>query len=142
MLKALGEARRVLRAGGVVAAAAISRFASVLDGLYAGYLSDPEFWPIVERDLADGRHRTPTGAPEAYFTTAYFHRPEELSTELEEAGFVVEGEFGIEGPGWLLADRWENAAARRNILRAARVLEAEPTVVGASSHLLAIGHVR
>jgi ubiquinone/menaquinone biosynthesis C-methylase UbiE len=46
-LQALREARRALRRGGVVAAAAISRFASVLDGLYAGYLSDPRFWPTV-----------------------------------------------------------------------------------------------
>src|SRR5262249_32908687 len=141
-LRALREARRVVRPGGVVAAAAISRFASVLDGLYVGSLSDPAFWRIVERDLADGQHRSPPDAGQAYFTTAFFHRPDELSAEVEEAGFAVEGLFGVEGPGWLLADRWEDAVARQNILRAARVLEQEPSVVGASSHLLAIGRAR
>jgi ubiquinone/menaquinone biosynthesis C-methylase UbiE len=140
-LKALREAHRVLRRGGVVAAAAISRFASVLDGLYAGYLSDPAFREIVERDLADGQHRSPVDAHEAYFTTAYFHRPEELAAEVEEAGFALDGLFGVEGPGWLLVDRWDDPTARENILRAARALETERTVVGTSSHLLAIGRV-
>jgi SAM-dependent methyltransferase len=137
-LAALSEARRVLRAGGLVAAAAISRFASLLDGLYAGYLSDPRFWPIVEQDLADGQHRSPPVEPPA-FTTAYFHRPEELGAEVRDAGFELEGLFGVEGPGWLLVDRWDDEQGRENILRVARALEAEPTAVGTSAHLLAIG---
>jgi ubiquinone/menaquinone biosynthesis C-methylase UbiE len=141
-LLALREARRVLGPDGVVAAAAISRFASLLDGLYAGYLSDPTFSPIVERDLADGQHRRPPDAHQAYFTTAYFHRPEELRAELEEAGLHVDGLFGVEGPGWLLIDRWDDERAREHILRVARTIEEEPTVIGTSSHLLAVGRKR
>jgi SAM-dependent methyltransferase len=138
-LAALREARRVLRADGSVAAAAISRFASLLDGLYGGYLSDPRFWPVVERDLADGQHRSPTDTGEMpIFTTAFFHRPEELAGEVEEAGFRLERVFGIEGPGWLLIDRWEDEQARENILRVARAVEQEHSVIGTSSHLLAV----
>jgi SAM-dependent methyltransferase len=40
-LRALTEARRVLRPGGVLLAAAISRFASLLDGLSVGIIGDP-----------------------------------------------------------------------------------------------------
>jgi SAM-dependent methyltransferase len=138
-LAALREARRVLGAGGVVAAAAISRFASLLDGLYGGYLRDPRFWPIVERDLLDGQHRSPD-ADETFFTTAFFHRPEELLAEVEEAGFDVEGVFGIEGPAWLLVDRWDDEQAREDILLVARTIEREPTVIGTSPHLLAVAH--
>jgi len=77
----------VLRPGGLLAAAAISRFASLLDGLYGGYLSDPVFWPVVERDLAEGQHRSPPRAGELpIFTTAYFHRPDELQAEVQDAG--------------------------------------------------------
>ena len=137
-VRALCETRRVLRVGGLVAAAAISRFAPLLDGLYGGYLSDPRFWPVVERDLVDGQHRSPADAGETFFTTAFFHHPEELAAEVEEAGFRLAGVFGVEGPGWLLVDRWEDEQARENILRVARAVEQEPTVIGTSSHLLAI----
>jgi len=137
-LLALREACRVVRPGGVVLAAAISRFASLLDGLYGGYLTDPRFWPIVEQDLADGQHRSPN-AEARFFTTAYFHRPEDLRVELEEAGLEVEGVLGVEGPGWLLIDRWDDEHAREHILCVARTVEEEPTVLGTSSHLLAVG---
>jgi ubiquinone/menaquinone biosynthesis C-methylase UbiE len=40
-VRALAEARRVARSGGIVAAAAISRFASLLDGLRSGYSDRP-----------------------------------------------------------------------------------------------------
>lgn len=140
-LAALREARRVLRPAGVVAAAAISRFASVLDGLHGGYLRDPRFWPIVERDLESGQHRSPEDGGTTFFTTAYFHRPEELAAEVEEAGFALDGVFGVEGPGWLLVDRWDDAGAREDILLTARALEREPAVVGTSSHLLAVARV-
>jgi SAM-dependent methyltransferase len=135
---ALREAKRVLRPGGLAAAAAISRFASALDGMYAGYLSDPEFWPIVQQDLADGQHRSGSTELPA-FTTAFFHRPEELEAEVREAGFELEALLGVEGPGWLLADRLDDPVARDHILQVARLLEGEPSTIGTSAHLLAIG---
>jgi len=47
---ALREARRVVRVGGLVAVAAINRFASLFDGLVREFLFDPDFRMIVERD--------------------------------------------------------------------------------------------
>ncbi len=138
---ALGEARRVLRAGGLVFAAGISRFASTLDGLVRRFIDDPVFADIVERDRADGQHRNPTANP-SYFTTAYFHRPEELAAELDEAGLGHRGTFAIEGPAWLLPDfeeRWRDAAHRARMLDAIRAVESEPSLVGASAHILAVG---
>jgi SAM-dependent methyltransferase len=137
-MAALAEARRVLRAGGMLAAAAISRFASLLDGLLGGHLRDEEGWAMVQRDLAEGQHRPPPGRP-ALFTTAYFHRPDELRGEFEAAGFSLEGLFGIEGPGWLLEERLDDKLVRDDVIRVARVLEQEPTVIGTSAHLLALG---
>jgi ubiquinone/menaquinone biosynthesis C-methylase UbiE len=139
-LQALAEARRVCRRGGVIIAATISRFASTLDGLRGGYLEDPAFAAVADRDRRDGRHRNPTGHP-AYFTTAYFHRPEDLAAELSAAGLAHEATLAVEGAGWLLADldaRLADERRRAVLLAALAALEAEPTLLGVSAHLLAV----
>ena len=140
-LIALSEAKRVLRDGGLLFAAAISRWASALDGLSRDLLRDPEFHDIMERDLRDGQHRNPGGRLD-YFTTTYFHRPEELRDEVARAGFEVEGLYGIEGPAWMLPDfddRWSDDGRREIILQVARKLESEEAILGCSAHLLVVG---
>ncbi|HEV8700271.1 MAG TPA: class I SAM-dependent methyltransferase [Candidatus Polarisedimenticolia bacterium] len=139
-LQALAEARRACRQGGVVVAAAISRFASTLDGLRGGFLEDPTFAAVAAGDRRDGRHRNPTRDP-AYFTTAYFHLPEELAAECAAAGLVHEATLAVEGPGWLLPDldaRLADGRRRAVLLAALAALEAEPTLAGVSAHLIAV----
>jgi ubiquinone/menaquinone biosynthesis C-methylase UbiE len=137
----LKEAFRVLRPGGLVFGAAVSRFASLLDSLRYGFFEDPVFAPILDRDLIDGQHRNETGNPQ-YFTTSFFHRPGELSRELIEAGFRIESLSAIEGPGWLARDfddLWTDRALRQRLLESIRRVEHEPTILGASAHILAVG---
>jgi len=139
-IRVLQEARRVLRAGGRVVAAGISRFTSTLDGLVHDYLDDDAFAQIAQQDLRDGQHRNPTNHP-AYFTTAYFHHPEELKAEVEAAGLAHEVTLPVEGPCWLLQDfdrQWGDARRRARLLEAIRWLESEPTLLGASAHLLVV----
>jgi ubiquinone/menaquinone biosynthesis C-methylase UbiE len=137
---ALAEARRVVRPAGVVAVAAISRFASLIDGLVREFLFKPEFRRIVRADLADGRHSNPDSRPH-WFTTAFFHHPDELREEITDAGLEMVELVGVEGiAGWLphLDARWRRDADRETILEATRLIEAEPTLLGLSAHLLAI----
>jgi SAM-dependent methyltransferase len=139
-IRALREAARVVRPGGPVFAAAISRFASLLDGLSRQLLFDPAFRAIVERDLADGQHRNPDHRPH-WFTTAYFHHPDELSHEAFAAGLEPVEVLGVEGvAGWFgyLFDRWDEPEAQESICFAARAIESEPSLIGASTHLLMV----
>jgi SAM-dependent methyltransferase len=138
--KALREAWRVLRPGGVLFGAAISRWASLLVAMTLDLLRDEPFASIVERDLREGQHRNPTDEI-MYFTTSYFHRPEELKAEVVAAGFELEGVFGIEGPGGFLPDvnaRVADPQRLQDLLQVARMVEREEALIGASDHYLAV----
>ena len=115
--RAWAESRRVLRPGGVVIAVAINQFAGVLDSLRHEFV-----------DTGFGR-------------VGYFHPAGALADEAISAGFAVEGVFGVEGPGCLVTDldaRWTDAAQRQAILDAARLVEAQPNMTGASHHTLVV----
>jgi hypothetical protein len=141
----------VLRSGGVLLAAGISRFASTFDGVRLGLIADPTFEGIVEGDLRDGVHRNldPHGRPE-WFTLSYFHRPEELHDELRSAGLMDIQVLAIEGPGSFqnLAALLDEETSRTAVLRAIRRVETEPTLLGASaptswpSATLRSGHIQ
>ncbi len=135
-LKAIREARRVLRSGGVLLAVAISRFASALDGIARGLIRDPVFVRIMEQDLKTGQHRNDTGNLN-YFTTAFLHHPDELKRELIEGGFPNAKLCAIEGPLWTPPES-ASAEQREQLIATVRALENEVTLMGASAHIMGI----
>lgn len=139
--RALSEAYRVLKTGGTFFAAGISRFASIVDGLSSGYFLDPVFQEIMRRDLESGQHRNPTDNP-AYFMDTFFHHPDELRADVASAGFEVTALLAIEGIGYMMKDfdkNWSIEAHREFLLDIIGKLEAEPTLIGASPHLMCVG---
>ena len=139
-MQALKEVARVLRPNGRVFAAGISRAAQALVGARRGWFEEG-FLSFVQEQIASGVHKTPPTRPDL-FTTAYFHRPAELSEEVREAGFEVGGLVGLERPGWTVPD-FEVAVTepdkRERLLTLARILESIPDL---SPHILAWGSKR
>ncbi|MEV6816142.1 class I SAM-dependent methyltransferase [Micromonospora sp. NPDC051296] len=139
------EAARVVRPGGVVVGATISRFAWLFDGFVKDYFSDPRFRPLVDRVLVDGVHHN-LDASRTWFTSAYFHHPDELAGEASEAGLVVRRRVAVEGPLWMTGPRLTEILANRHLtgllLEMLRRIEDEPSLLGASSHLLTVAAPR
>ncbi len=118
----------------------ISRFSSLRDGLDKVFLADPRFRSIVDREIDDGQHRNPERHPR-WFTTAYFHRPDEIENEITSAGFDVDALLAVEGPAGRLSNLgwWLEDDERREILlKTVRRVESERSLLGASPQLLVV----
>ena len=137
--QALLEARRVLRPGGLLVAAAIGRHAALLDMLVRLDLAhEPGVWICVEESVRTGVFR---GYEHGLFTTAYFHLPEQLRDELAAAGF----ELGraVQRRGARLRRRRPRltvaqSRAARGAAQSRPPIESEPSMLASASHLLAI----
>jgi ubiquinone/menaquinone biosynthesis C-methylase UbiE len=139
-IAALKEASRVIHKGGLIFAAFISRFASLMDGVFRQFIDDPAFVSIVEQDLIDGQHRNPTENP-AYFTSTFFHHPDDIVSEIEDAGLALEKILAIESLGGLLPhfeELWQDKKRREKLLRFIRTVEEEPSLMGVSAHIIAV----
>ena len=139
-LRAIRESHRILKKGGLIFCATISRYASVLDGFFRESVRDPEFVTIMQDDLKTGVHRNPTSKD--YFTTSYFHTHDEIRQELHEGSFSSIRSYAVEGFGWLLLNMGDflgDASLRELLLDALRRTESEQSLVGLSAHLLTTG---
>ncbi|TCC20608.1 class I SAM-dependent methyltransferase [Kribbella sindirgiensis] len=136
--RALAEAVRVTRPGGVVAAAGINRYGGLLEAGSNGTLTEENLHLFLDA-FASGSIDGSSG-----FTVAYFHHAAELATELTTAGLTGVEVLGIEGPA---SNILENAAPDRieTLLPAAvllaRQVESDPNLRAASPHFLAHGRV-
>jgi SAM-dependent methyltransferase len=143
--RALAEARRVVRPGGLVAAAAISRYASLFEHTATTFLTRDPVRDAVVDILATGRHDPGRKG----FTAAYFHTAAGLAEEMTAAGLRDVTVHGIEGPTWSLLKAAEQhtgeplaeSALFTAALTAARLAEPYPDLLAASSHLLAVATV-
>ena len=140
-IKSLQEAKRVLKKNGIVFMAAISKFASLIDGFKKDFVKDPAFKRILAGDLNNGKHTNNTDK-EFYFTTAFFHHPQELKSEIEEAGLRFEKVLAVEGFSCCISDieeKLKNEEYKEYVLDCIKKTEEEKALLGMSMHLLGIG---
>jgi ubiquinone/menaquinone biosynthesis C-methylase UbiE len=128
---ALAEARRILRSGGTLLAFAITRYASTIVGLLDGRIWNSDFVDMIREEIATGQHKRCPSNSEASFRTAFFHHPDELKAELDDAGLISEAILGVLGPAWMARDfeqSWQDEVRREVLLNLARMLENEPVL--------------
>jgi len=135
--RAIAEGVRVLRPGGLLAAAGISRYLSLIEDGTGGRLTAAAESPIrtvIESGDYDGH---------VGFVESHFHTADELTAELSDLDDVVV--YGVEGPAWPALDVAGLTDFDRladSALRCARLVERDPRMINASAHLLAIGRTR
>ena len=144
-LQSLRQAFRVLKKGGLLVAAGISKFSSMTWALSVygeknDFIDDPVFFNMIKGEMTTGNHIRPKEYPK-FIAEAYFTTSEEMKSEIVEAGFVVEKAIAVEGCIWFtphLTEKWEDKASRERLLNIVRITESEPEMMGMSPHFLLV----
>ena len=94
---------RLLKTSGLLVVAAISRYASALDGLARSRAKDRNSLGFATRTCATVNTAT---TPTRWTTSRPrdSHRPEDLRQKMLSAGFDDVKVLGVEGAGWMVAD--------------------------------------
>jgi ubiquinone/menaquinone biosynthesis C-methylase UbiE len=137
-LQAVREAQRVLRAGGILIATFISRFAI----LHYAAVDAPDYVLRCREEcdtiLASGVY-SPEGS--GGFTHAYFAHPSEVRPLMEEAGLTTLDLLALEP---LVHEQDEKMPLADDVLRARWIdvlwqIARDPSVIGSTGHLLYVG---
>lgn len=138
--------RRVLKKGGLLIAAGISRFSCTTWALSKygrenNFIDDDIYMNMLRHELETGEHIRPTEYP-FFIADAYFHTPDGMKSEFLDNGFEVINYHAVEGSVWItpaLEEKWNDASSRERLLDIIRATEHEASMMGMSPHFLMIG---
>ena len=137
-LKALREAHRILKPGGMLFAVAIMRSGVVFNEAKKNRLHDPYHASMLEKMLKTGIYSNPRSKR---FTTGYFHQIDEFESEVKSSGFKEVLLRNVEGPVTLLPalnETVNEAKALDGLLHFLEVIEKDRSIMGAGGHIMAI----
>jgi ubiquinone/menaquinone biosynthesis C-methylase UbiE len=137
---ALREALRVLKPGGLLLAAVISRYGSLIDGFQRDLVMDDQFFNLLINDLRTGVHLNETDNLQ-YFTTAYLHTPKEITTEIADSGLKFEKLIPVESFGWIAGNFNEKAKDpdyMKKMLGTIRLVEGNEDLIAMSPHIMVV----
>jgi len=140
-IQAILEARRITKPGGVILGFAINYTASTLIALLQGIIHDEKILEMCRSELTTGQHNAPGNMP-GILAEAWYHRPEELRSEFEEAGLISLEMLAVEGIIWL-DKNWFTTRADQSkfdhLLSIAKLTEKDLNLISISPHMMIAG---
>jgi len=140
-IDAILEAKRVTKPGGVILGFAINYTASTLVALLQGLIHDQKILDMCLSELTSGKHDAPENMP-GILAEAFYHRPEELRSEFEEAGLRNPEIFAVEGITWL-DKNWFTSRADpdqfAHLQTLTHLTEKDPNLISFSPHMMIAG---
>lgn len=140
-INAIGEAKRVLKPGGIALGFAINHSASTITALLNGFIHTPGIFEMCKEELRYGTHTPPQNMP-GVLPSAYFHHPDELKRELEMAGLAYLDTLAVEGLIWMDKNYFESrsdAGKKANMMELMQITENDRSLLSLSPHMMIAG---
>ncbi len=137
-IRAIKEAQRVAKPGGVILGFAINHSVSAITGLLNGGIHVPEIYAMCKEELTTGIHNAPAALP-GILPSAYYHQPDQLKQEFEEAGLRYTDTFAVEGMIWLDKDYFVTRGdqhKKENLMQLLRLTESNKNLLALSPHMM------
>ncbi len=140
-VNAITEAKRVLKPNGIVLGFAINHSASSIAALLNGFIHAPGIYQMCKDELTTGQHNPPANMP-GILPQAYFHRPQQLKDEFEEAGLTYINTYAVEGMIWMDKNYFESRGDEKKkaaLMELLKVTENDEALLALSAHMMIVG---
>lgn len=137
-VKAINEAKRVVKENGIILGFAINHSTSTLLGLLHGMIHNPDYYTMCKAELTTGNHVPPLNIP-GMLPEAYFHRPDELKQEFTDQGLQCINLCAVEGMVWLDSSYFTSRADHdkySTLLDVIRITESDMNLLALSPHMM------
>ncbi|AOM75977.1 class I SAM-dependent methyltransferase [Pedobacter steynii] len=136
--KAICEAKRVVKIGGIILGFSINYTASTLVGLLQGLIHKGTFFNMCKEELTTGIHNPPDDFP-WLLAEAYYHKPNELKDEFVKQDLTYINIYAVEGMAWLDKDYFLNLLdmkKRKTLMELIQITENDSYLLPFSPHMM------